>query len=105
MPEASVSTRRASAVEASAAELLQDGEPGRRGERVPRQRPCLVDGAGGASADIVVRVPSDGGERQSAADHLAEAVKVGADAVEPGGAVAPRRKPVITSSKIKSAPT
>ena len=67
-------------------ELRQDGETGGGRERVPAQRAGLVDGAERRELVHDVGAAAERGERQAAADHLAEHGEVGRDAVATLGA-------------------
>ena len=69
----------------------QRREPGRGGERVPRQRAGLVDGTDGCQPGHHVGAAAERRGREAAAHHLAERHQVGAHAVEaePAGAAHP----------------
>ena len=87
----------------------QGGEPGRRGDRVPRERAGLVDGPLGRQVRHDVGAAAEGRRREAAAHHLAEGHQVGSPALDrrrrgPSRPRAVARKPVITSSLMKSAP-
>ena len=62
-------------------ELGEHREPGRGRERVPRERARLVHGPERRELVHHVGAPADRGEREPAADHLAEDREVGRDAV------------------------
>ncbi len=86
-------------------ELRQDGEAGGGGERVPAQGAGLVDGAERRELVHDVGAAAERGERETAADDLAEHREVGRDAeARPARRPGPRRNPVMTSSQTSSAP-
>ena len=64
---------------------LERGQAGRRGQRVPRERARLVDGAVRRQQVHDLRPPADGGQRHPAAHDLPEGHQVW----HPGGALAP----------------
>ena len=64
---------------------LERGQAGRRGQRVPRERARLVDGAVRRQQVHDLRPPADGGQRHPAAHDLPEGHQVR----HPGGALAP----------------
>ena len=66
-------------------EQLEHGAAGGRGQRVSRQGPRLIDGTGRGQHGQDVLAPAERPDRQTAADHLAEAPQVGPDAGEGGG--------------------
>ena len=69
-------------VDTSVAEPAQDGDPGCRGEGVPRQRAGLVDVADGGEPLHQPARPAEGGGREAAADDLPEDREVGRHTVE-----------------------
>ena len=66
-------------VVASASSCAERGEPGRGRERVPRERAGLVHGAERRELVHHVGAAADRGEREPAADDLAEDREVGRD--------------------------
>ena len=64
---------------------LERGQAGRRGQRIPRERARLVDGAVRRQQVHDLRPPADGGQRHPAAHDLPEGHQVR----HPGGALAP----------------
>ena len=77
----------------------------RHGQRIAGKRARLVDRAERREKSMISARPADGADRQAAADDLAEAGEIGPHAEQLLRAAASRaRKPVITSSKISSAP-
>ena len=64
---------------------LERGQAGRRGQRIPRERARLVDGAVRRQQVHDLRAPADGGQRHPAAHDLPEGHQVR----HPGGALAP----------------
>src|SRR5215212_2207908 len=59
-------------VELRHAQAAQDGEPGSRRQRIPRERPRLIDGARGSELLHHVGAPAERGEGQPTADDLPE---------------------------------
>ena len=66
---------------------LERGQAGRCGQRIPRERARLVDGAVRRQQVHDLRAPADGGQRHPAAHDLPEGHQVR----HPGGALAPVR--------------
>ncbi len=96
-------------------ELGQNGEPGRGGERIPRERPGLVHRPEGRQLVHHVGPPAHRGERESAADDLAEDRQVGRDAVARLGAPEPypeardhlveHQQRAVTRSRVRAVPS
>ena len=62
-------------------ELVEHGQAGRGGERVPAERARLVHGTVGREHRHHIGPAAEGGQRQAATDDLAEARQVGRHAV------------------------
>ena len=100
---------RAELVEAGVAvacfsQLAELGEAGGHGERVAGEGAGLIDGAVGGEHVHDVGAAAEGADREAAADDLAEAVRSGVRFSSSWTPALPRRKPVMTSSKMSSAP-
>ncbi len=74
---AKTAARGAQRVVVRRAHRVEDGAPGRGGQRVPRQGARLVDGTRRGEAFEHVGPAAEGAEREPTADHLAEAPEVG----------------------------
>ena len=92
-------------VEARRLDQLQRRQTGGHRQRIARQRAGLIDRAERRDLFHDLAPAAEGAERHAAADHLAEGGQVRRDAVTgPARTCRPTRKPVITSSKISTAP-
>lgn len=69
-------------VEARGLDQPERGESGRHGQRVARERACLIDAAQRREVRHDVASSAEGRRRHAAADDLAQAGEVGGDAVE-----------------------
>ena len=86
-------------------QLAERGDAGCHRQGVARERPGLVDRPGRRDHFHDLAPAAVGADRQAAADHLAQRRQVRLDAGRaPGRRPGATRKPVITSSKISSAP-
>ena len=79
-PFASTADRRSSSSYTDGSRSRRSTEPGRGGERVPRERARLVDVTRGRNSRHDVRSAAESGQRQAAADDLPQHGEVGQDA-------------------------
>ena len=100
-----VGQRRESRVKSWRIDPVQRRQSCRHRDGIARKRACLVDGAERRDVLHDVAAPAERADRHAAADDLAERRQVRPDAVQLlCAALCATRKPVMTSSKISTAP-